>query len=240
MDLFDIIVIALGAVTGAFAGSLVHTLAIRLPAELPDLGSPPCQACGTPLGARGFIPFVPAQCAECGAGWHKPATEAAAALIVALALTGYGLTVEAVTVALFSLVLLTILRIDWQHHLIFTIIIAPGIAIALFGAALQSQSALVAALIAAAGAGLVFTLFFALAVVIYRQQALGFGDILLAILIGAMTGLERVVPALLLGMILAAAGGLFLIAIGQRGRRDYIPYGAYLCLGTMLVLLWPG
>jgi hypothetical protein len=37
--------------------------------------------------------------------------------------------------------------------------------------------------------GIAIALFFALAVVIYRQQALGFGDILLAILIGAMTGL---------------------------------------------------
>ncbi|MBX6341626.1 MAG: prepilin peptidase, partial [Thermomicrobiaceae bacterium] len=56
-------------------------------------------------------------------------------------------------------------------------------------------------------------------------------------LIGALPGRELVVPAIFYGMALAALGGVFLIAIRRRGRRDYIPYGAYLCLGTILVLL---
>jgi leader peptidase (prepilin peptidase)/N-methyltransferase len=84
---------------------------------------------------------------------------------------------------------------------------------------------------------LVFALFFALAMLIYRQQALGFGDILLAVLIGTMTGIHSILPALFAGMFLAAVGGLLLIAIGIRTRRDYIPYGAYLCAGTILVLI---
>ena len=94
---------------------------------------------------------------------------------------------------------------------------------------LRSPSALISATIAGIGAGLLFALFFALAVFIYKQHALGFGDILLAVLIGTMTGIHSLIPALLLGMFLAAAGGLLLIAIGVRTRRDYIPYGAYLC-----------
>jgi leader peptidase (prepilin peptidase) / N-methyltransferase len=43
--------------------------------------------------------------------------------------------------------------------------------------------------------------------------------------------------ALFLGMFLAAFGGLFLIAIRQRTRTDYIPYGAYLCLGAIIVVI---
>jgi prepilin signal peptidase PulO-like enzyme (type II secretory pathway) len=69
-------------------------------------------------------------------------------------------------------------------------------------------------------------------------QGSGRGGILQMILIGAMAGIERVVPAILLGMVLAAAGGIFLIANGKRGRRDDIPYDACLCLGAIIVLLF--
>jgi leader peptidase (prepilin peptidase) / N-methyltransferase len=54
-----------------------------------------------------------------------------------------------------------------------------------------------------------------------------------------MAGIDKVVPALLLGMLLGALGGLFLVAIGKRTRHDFIPYGAYLCAGAIVVLLIP-
>lgn len=157
--------------------------------------------------------------------------------LVIAAIIVYHLTLVGVAVSLFSLLLLLILRIDWQHHLIYTVTIVPGIMLALALAGLRSTTALLSASVAGIGAGLVFAFFFALAMLIYRKQALGFGDILLAVLIGTMTGVRSIIPALFLGMLLAAAGGLLLVVIGMRTRRDYIPYGAYLCAGTIIVLL---
>lgn len=234
-------IIVLGGAAGAFAGSLIHAIAVRLPAEKEPIGPPVCANCQAVLTASHLVPALPRACPSCGsaASRQKLATEAGAALITVLSLLLHGLTYTGVTAALFSLVLLVILRIDWQHHLIYTVTIAPGIMLALAAAALRSPGALLSATIAAAGAGLVFAFLFGLAILIYRQQALGFGDILLAALIGAMTGVGQVVPALFLGMVLAAAGGLLLIATGVRSRRDFIPYGAYLCAGTIVVLLLP-
>ena len=40
-----------------------------------------------------------------------------------------------------------------------------------------------------------------------------------------------------LGYALAALGGLLLVALRVRTMRDYIPYGAYLCAGTIATLL---
>jgi leader peptidase (prepilin peptidase)/N-methyltransferase len=239
-DLADIAALLIGGVGGVMAGSLIHTVSVRLPADTEPLGQPLCPHCSSPLSRSMLLPGVDTNCPSCGqrSGWQKRGTEVAAALLTALSLVLHGLTFAGLTVALFNLVLLLILRIDWQRHLIYTVTIVPGLALALGAAAIQSNGALLSASIAAAAAGLVFGLFFMLAVVIYRQQALGFGDILLAALIGAMTGLSQVVPAIFLGMVLAAVGGIFLIIIGRRGRRDYIPYGAYLCAGTMLVMLF--
>ena len=233
--------IAIGVVLGALAGSVIHTVSLRLPARLGVIGLPVCRACREPMSWAGLIPFVPGRCESCGeqTNWHKPVTELAAAVIVGLALIGHGVTLEGVGIALFSLVLLQVLRIDWQHHLIYTVVIVPGSLLALALAALESSSELLSALIAAVVAAVVFALFYALAIVIYRKRALGRGDILLAFLIGAMARLDLVVPALLLGMLLAALGGLFLILIRVRTRHDFIPYGAYLCTGAMVVLLWP-
>lgn len=233
-------VVLVGGALGLFAGALIHAVATRLPAELPPLGAPVCTACRAPLPGAGLIPLRRSGCPSCGAPlpWQKLATELVAAGIVVLSLLLHGLTYRGISGALFSLVLLVILRIDWGHHLIYTATITPGIVLAVGGAAIHSTPALLSAVVAAVGAGFVFALLFGLAILIYRQQALGFGDILLAVLIGAMTGVSRVVPAIFAGMILAAAGGLLLIVLGRRGRHDYIPYGAYLCAGTILVLLF--
>jgi leader peptidase (prepilin peptidase) / N-methyltransferase len=233
--------VVLAAIVGAFAGSLIHAISLRLPNRMDPIGPSVCHACKEPLPATAFIPFLSVVCPSCGTSnnWHKPATEASAAALVALSFVSHGVTLDGFAVALFALVLLQVLRIDWQHHLIYMIVIVPGSLLALFLAVIESQTALISAFAAAIGASLVFSLFYALAIFIYRKRALGRGDILLAFLIGAMTRVELVVPALLLGMLLGALGGLFLIAIKKRTRHDFIPYGAYLCAGAIIVLLVP-
>lgn len=235
-----VLLVLVGGVVGALAGALVHAIAVRLPAGQEPVGPPVCVACSVVLPGAGLLPFRSIACPECGASSPraKLATELAGAAIVVTALLLHGLTYRGISAALFSLILLVILRIDWAHHLIYTVTIVPGIAIALLAAALHSMEMLLSAGIAAVSAGLVFALLFGLAILIYRQRALGSGDILLAILLGAMTGTARVVSAIFLGMVLAAAGGLLLVALRRRTRRDYIPYGAYLCAGTILVLLF--
>jgi leader peptidase (prepilin peptidase) / N-methyltransferase len=233
--------IMFGTIAGLFAGTLIHAISLRLPARLGPLGSAICHSCHAPLPGSAWVPLLPVTCPSCQArtNWHKPATELTAAVLVFLALFIHGLTLPGISTALFVLVLLQVLRIDWQHHLIFTIVIVPGSLLALLLAVMESGFELISALLAAIGAALVFGFFYVLALVIYRRRALGRGDILLAFLIGAMARFELVFFALIVGMLLAAAGGLFLIAIGKRTRHDFIPYGAYLCAGAIIVLLLP-
>lgn len=236
MDIVAVIVTAL--VVGGLAGSLINVVATRLPAgDEPPIIGPPLRPNTESADAFGLVPFIGAWQRESGGiDWPKLATDAGAAIIVAIAFSRYGNSFEALRAAVFSLALLIVLRIDWQNHLIFTITILPAIVVALAFQAYSSTNELVWSLGAMVGAGLVFLLLFMLAVVIYRKRALGLGDIWLAALIGAMIG-EHVITALVLGMFLAAFGGLFLILIRVRSRTDYIPYGAYLCLGAIIVVL---
>ncbi len=236
MDIVAVIVAAL--VAGGIAGSLINVVATRLPADGdPSIIGPPIRPASGSEDAFGLVPFVGAwQRSTGGIDWPKLATDVAAAAIVALALWRHGDSFDGLRAAVFALALLIVLRIDWQNHLIYSITILPSIIIALAFQAYSSKDELIWSIGAMVGAGLFFLLLFVLAVVIYGKRALGLGDIWLAALIGAMTG-ENVVAALILGMFLAAAGGLFLILIRVRSRTDYIPYGAYLCLGAIVIVL---
>jgi leader peptidase (prepilin peptidase)/N-methyltransferase len=134
--------------------------------------------------------------------------------------------------------LLLILRIDWQHHLIHDYTIIGGLLLAFAAAASQSTGAMIGAVAAGAGAAFVFFLFYLLARVIYRQSALGFGDVLLAGLIGVAVGPAAVFGTLFLGMVLGSAGGL-LISLYRRRLRTYFAYGAYLAVAAIVVLAFP-
>lgn len=232
---------AAAGAAGYLAGGFVHAIATRLPAGQTALGPPVCTSCaGEPVRGNAWL-IVPGACSRCGRNDRRAAlaTQLAGALLSALALLRYGITRDTLAVALFSLLLLLILRIDWEHHLIFTITIVPGIALALLLATLESPATLLSATVGGLGAAAVFGLFFLLGIVLYRRAALGAGDILLAGLIGTMTGVRGVVPALFLGMATAAGIGILLVALRRKSRMDYIPYGAYLCAGTIVALfLW--
>jgi prepilin signal peptidase PulO-like enzyme (type II secretory pathway) len=183
--------------------------------------------------------FAARRCPTCAApiGPMRPLTEVTTGILFALALWRAASPAAFVALALFTVMLLLILRIDWQNHLIFQNTIIVGILIALTYAAILSPEprALLWSLVAAAGAALLFLCLYVLALVIYRRRALGFGDVLLAALIGAMAG-QQAFLALFIGMVLGAAGGLLLVALRVRTMRDYIPYGAYLCAGTIIAL----
>ena len=236
--LYLIVAILLGGAIGA----AINVLATRLPADLPLRGpalwSGPKDEPGDP-NPRWHIPYLGARDPESGAiDWPNLGTQLGAALVSAAALFLHGFSLAGLEALVLASLLLTILRIDWQHHLIFMFTIWPGIFIALVFSLATSPSDLVSSAIAGLAAAAAFLGFYFLAILIYKQRALGLGDVFLAGLIGTMVGLEFIAQAILLGMMAGALGGLFLIAIKVRTRKDYIPYGAYLSLAAIIFVLF--
>ncbi len=239
MDVLETIgIVVLGGFTGSLTGAAIHALADRIPAGLTPVGSIICTTCRRPFPVDRFIPGRRGLCGTCGrkVSWYKPVAEFTAAGITILAFLLHGLSGAGLVAAIFSLILLLIPRIDWQYHLISSMTIIPGLTLAFGIATFRSERELLSA--AAAGAGLVFLVFYAVGILLYRQPVLGFGDVLLAALIGAMTGTRQVVPALFIGMVVAVtAGGIIAMMIDFQNRRGFIPFGAYLCAVSILVLL---
>lgn len=140
---------------------------------------------------------------------------------------------------LYIAVLLAILIIDVQRRRVLNALALPATAVALLAGWLNGREPF---LLALSGALLGFLLFYALCRLgrsLYGPAALGFGDAKLALLIGAMVGLQNVVPALALGMLLAGFGSLALLFSRRSGWRSTIPYGAFLAAGGIITLLTP-
>jgi leader peptidase (prepilin peptidase)/N-methyltransferase len=228
---------------GLVVGSWIDYAATAIPAEHSPWRLPACPECAARWRGVALLPLVGAliarRCNACDApiSRMRPLTEATTGILFALALWRAASATEFTALAIFTVMLLLILRIDWQNHLIFQNTIIVGIMIALAYAAILSPEprALLWSLVAAVGAAALFLFLYFLALLIYRRRALGFGDVLLAALIGAMAG-QQAFLAIFIGMILGAAGGLLLVALRVRTMRDYIPYGAYLCAGTIIAL----
>ena len=81
---------------------------------------------------------------------------------------------------------------------------------------------------------------FGMMLVIYlvtRGGGAGAGDVKLAALLGAMLGFPQIVAGLALGYILGGITAVILLALRIKSRKDPIPFGPALVIGTALVVL---
>ena len=88
------------------------------------------------------------------------------------------------------------------------------------------------------GGAAAFTVFLVLHLV--SPRGMGFGDVKLAFVLGVALGwvsAATVFLGLFLAFLLGSVIGILLIATGRRGRRDHVPFGPFLALGTVLALL---
>lgn len=94
------------------------------------------------------------------------------------------------------------------------------------------------AALAAVIAGGVFLLLYVGGQAIFGGEAFGFGDVKLAVFIGAATGLSnlRMVHALLYGVFLGGLVAIILLITRIRGLKQAVPYGPFLVIGTLIIL----
>jgi len=95
------------------------------------------------------------------------------------------------------------------------------------------------ALLAALIAGGVFLLLYFGGQLVFGAEAFGFGDVKLAVFIGMATGLSnlRMVHAILYGVFLGGAVAIILLITRIRQLKEAVPYGPFLVLGTLIILL---
>lgn len=157
----------------------------------------------------------------------------------------FGATLEALVIGAIVLVLVQVLVFDARHRLILNRVIYPASLLALLLSPVNpllsgglGDRVLTSVVGAFVGGGLFFIL------VLVSGGGVGLGDAKLAFFMGAVLGFfplftSPILRALLYGVLLGGVIAVVLLLSRRRGMRDYIPYGPYLCLGGILVLLFP-
>ena len=140
--------------------------------------------------------------------------------------------------SVFVLVLVQVIFFDFEHRLILDRIMFPSIALALVMSLFRHPWW--AGVAMGLGAGLLFLLLALAGSAIFKAEALGFGDVKLALFMGVLLGPLPTIQALFYGVFLAGVVSVFLI-LRYRTMKQTIAYGPYLAAGALIVLyLYPG
>ncbi len=244
---YALIVIAALAV-GWFSVILTHRFPIE---ERALFAAPRCMRSGEKLNWYDQFPILGylAQrgiCRHCGKQlpWRFPLLEVLVVICFVAAWPRYenSATYIYIVKAFFIALMLVIGAIDLRHRAIFPVMIYLGsivaIVVAIFGPEKGLLPDLGLSILGALFCGITFQLLYWLAIAIYRVRALGFGDVLLAFLIGLILGFPSAAAALFMGAFFNGVAALSVLVMGKKGRREFIPYGTTLCVATIMVLMF--
>lgn len=124
-------------------------------------------------------------------------------------------------------ILIIVSFVDLKHNIIPNYIVIITLIAGILFIFIGDISLISALLGMLSGGGLLFLL-------AMIPNALGGGDIKLMFALGAFLGVGNTIRAIFLAFILAAIISMFLILFKIKGRKDYIPFGPFLALGSFI------
>ncbi|MCA0377405.1 MAG: prepilin peptidase [Gemmatimonadetes bacterium] len=249
-------------VLGACVGSFLNVCIARWPLDLSVMRPPSrCPRCERRIAWHENIPLLSwlllrGKCRGCALpiSVQYPLVELLVALGWVAAFRAFGVTFEALRVAIFGTILFGIAVTDFKHYLIPDGFTVSGLVLMLLFAvahlfsddASRFATPWPAFLGACVGAGAI-TLIGWLAEVIMKREAMGFGDTTLMAVVGAAVGAERALLTIIAGAFVGAV--VFLVIVGpivklrsmRRGEPfafPDVPFGVFLAPAAMLTLLW--
>lgn len=231
-----IVSLVLGSVVGSFLNVVIHRLPLGQSLVRPGSRCPRCES---PISWYHNVPLIGwlmlrGKCANCGRGISPryPAVEALTAgsfvLPILLGMSGW----RVLLAWGFLAVLISVAFIDLEHQIIPNKIVLPASVVGLAAAVALNPEHWWEFLAGSLGAGA-----FLMVLALLWPGGMGLGDVKLALFMGAVLG-RYVAVALFFGFLLGGLVGVLLIASRLRGRRDRIPFGPFLALGSAVGLFW--
>lgn len=203
-----------------------------------------CMQCKRPLSWYENIPVISwsvlgGKCRTCKApiSWQYPLVELAMGVLSVSAVALMGWNINALVLAAFFGVLLTLTVIDFKTQLLPDDIVLPSLWAALGwsvlaphvgGTAISPSQAIVGAMIGYLALWSIFWLFKLLT----GKEGMGYGDFKLLSLMGAFFGAQAILPVVFLASIVGSVIGIVLLKI----KKDNQPFafGPYLALGGIV------
>lgn len=240
---------------GLIIGSFLNCVIYRLEKGQSFLsGRSFCPYCKQKLNWQDLIPLLSffilnGKCRYCykKISWQYPLVELATGILFVLIMvfmTPIVFTASVVLTTLWLFFIVSILIIifvyDLKHYLILDKVIYPAIAITFLYNFINSYfilhtshfilNTVFAAFIASA---FLYSIFF-----ISKGKWMGFGDVILALLMGLLLGWPKIFLALFGAFFIGAIMGIGLIIFQKKTLKSEVPFGPFLITGTLIALFW--
>jgi leader peptidase (prepilin peptidase) / N-methyltransferase len=242
------LLVLLCGVLGLAIGSFLNVVIWRVPRKVSVVRPPShCPQCETPIRPTDNVPvlswlLLSGKCRHCGnpIPVRYPLVEAGCGLLFAAVAARFGAAWELPAYLVLAAALLAISLIDLEHFIVPDRITAPLTvsALGLLGLAAAAETNGWRFGRAVLG-GVAFFAFLLLLNLLY-PKGMGMGDVKLAFSLGLFLGWlgwGQVFLGGFLSFLLGALVGVGLIVTGIKGRKDVVPFGPFLALGTMLTIL---
>jgi leader peptidase (prepilin peptidase)/N-methyltransferase len=231
--------IVVAGLFGAAIGSFLNVCVLRWGADpKQSVVRPPsrCPKCGAGLRWYDNLPIVSwlalrARCRGCGEpiSIQYPLIELATALLWAFMVWRHGVGLEALRGAAFGTILLGIAMTDARAYIIPDEFSLGGLAFGILFALAAGRQPLGTALL---GAAVGFGLLWLVAVLgewMFKQEAMGGGDIKMMAMVGAFLGWQGTLLTIFLG---ALIGSLVFVPLSLAGHKKLVPFGIFLAIGA--------
>lgn len=231
-------------ILGTLLGSFYNVVGWRLPRG-ESIVSPPshCPNCNHKLKFWELLPILSfflqrGKCTSCKQkiSWFYPIFEACCGLLFAFAFLAYGFTWQLLLVLTFISMLIIIMVSDFNYMII------PDEVLIIFGILLSIEITFLYGfnqLIISLGNGVLAAIFIYLLKLIgdfiFKKESMGGGDIKLLFVFGLVFGWESAIFSIFLGSLIGLP--LSLIVLCKKKNDHIIPFGPYLSLGAIVILL---
>ena len=241
----------LAGLLGLAIGSFLNVVAHRVPAG-ESVVSPPsaCPRCGHEIRNRHNVPVLGwvvlrGRCFDCGEpiSARYPLVEAGTGLVFVLVALRFGTDDDGLRLLpaylTFAAVAIALALIDLDVHRLPDAIVLPSYPVLAVLLAIGGDGH---ALLRAVEGGAILAVFF-FVVWYVAPGGMGFGDVKLSGLVGAMTAYltwGTFLVGAFLGFLLGAVAGVLLMVGGKAGRKTAVPFGPFMVLGAWSAILGAG
>ena len=239
---FDIYVLVLLLLCGLVCGTIALLIGLKRPLKLKRIGSY-CTYCSEQYEWYQLIPVLSyyinkGSCPYC----HKkipfwfPLLELFSGFMFSISYVLYGLSYELIAMIILILLTVIVFASDFKHYIILDgPLIVCSILILLCKFLFYGWKVL---LLSFCSGCLIFIFMLGIRILgnkVFKQEALGGGDIKLASLFGFVLGLRLSIVSLILGSFLAFPCAIY---YSLKGKNKEIPFGPFLVLGLDITFLF--
>lgn len=184
--------------------------------------------------------FLRGRCSSCDLpiSIQYPIIELITAILTMLVVCFFGITFEALCVFLFIWVLISLTLIDLKYYILPDCLTLPmiwlGLIVSYFGVISLDFHA---SFLGVIGGYLSLWLINKLSLLFFKKDGIGAGDFKLLAMLGAWQGVGSLFNIILISSVVGAIVGVFML-LNRKEEHNYIPYGPFLALASIVVLMF--